>query len=118
MFDKLPETVAMSEAWGMYYAHLLYSKGYWSKQELDTLVKGLLRLQFKPFLQVGLKRLLQLMLLLLLLLLLFFLLLWLLLLLLLLVVVLLLLPLLLLKAVLQKQIFFVEKVFRYLFPHV
>ncbi len=53
MFDKLPETIAMSEAWALYYAHLQFSRGHIDEKEYPRLVKGLLRMQFKPMKSVS-----------------------------------------------------------------
>ncbi len=53
MFDKLPDTVAMSEAWALYYAHLQYVRGHIAEKEFPRLVRGLLRMQFKPMKSVS-----------------------------------------------------------------
>ncbi len=53
MFDKLPDTVAMSEAWALFYAHLQYTRGHIPEKEFPRLVRGLLRMQFKPMKSVS-----------------------------------------------------------------
>ena len=54
MFDKLPETVAMSEPWALFHAHIQYSKGFVPREDYPDLIKGLLRLQFKAMRRVSL----------------------------------------------------------------
>ena len=47
MFNKLPDTIAMSEPWSLLHAHKWYNKGYFPKKDYPTLIRALLRLQFK-----------------------------------------------------------------------
>ncbi len=54
MLNKLPDTVSMSEPWALYYAHVQYHKGHITPEEYPRIVRGLLRVQLKPFSKVGL----------------------------------------------------------------
>lgn len=56
MFNKLPDTVAMSEPWGLYYTHLQYRRGGISEEDYPRMVRAVLRLQFKPFKKVRKQR--------------------------------------------------------------
>ncbi len=47
MFSKLPDTVAISETRGLHTAHSLYNRGQIDKKKYPTLIKAVLRLQFK-----------------------------------------------------------------------
>ena len=56
MFSKLPQTVSMSEPWGLFFLHILYRKDKITEDAYLKLLESCVKMQFKPCLQKEIKR--------------------------------------------------------------
>ena len=56
MFSKLPQTISMSEPWGLFFLHILYRKDKITEDAYLKLLESCVKIQFKPCLQKEIKR--------------------------------------------------------------